>query len=175
MFGKALHILDFIVQKLTKIFLIIAGSLTLFMIFTTVYGVGARYLFRRPEPISYELSTIFLLWGFLFAVSTVEKDDDHIRAEIFIQFAPENVRRFLYSFVSPFLALFYGIVLTWKGWTVALYSISINEKSMSVWGEPLGPVKIVIPICYALLTLAIFNNLLRGIVSYFARDKGKNA
>ena len=175
MFGKALYILDLIVQKLTKVFIIIAGSLTLFMIFTTVYGVGARYLFRRPEPISYELSTIFLLWGFLFAVSTVEKDDDHIRAEIFIQFAPENVRNILYSFVSPFLALFYGIVLTWKGWEVALYSISINERSMSVWSEPLGPVKIVIPICYALLTLAIFNNLCRGIVSYFSRDKGKNA
>ena len=100
MFGKALYLLDFVVQKLTKIFIIIGGGLTLLMIFTTVYGVGARYLFRRPEPISYELSTIFLLWGFLFAVSSVEKDDDHIRAEIFIQFAPEKVRRFLYSFVS---------------------------------------------------------------------------
>lgn len=175
MFGNALHFLDFIVQKLTRVFIIIAGGLTMFMIFTTVYGVGARYLFRRPEPVSYELGTICLLWGFLFAVSSVEKDDDHIRAEIFIQFAPDKVRKFLYSFVSPFLALFYGIVLTWKGWEVALYSISINEKSLSIWGEPLGPVKIMVPICYGLMTLAIFNNLCRGVVSYFKHDKGKKA
>ncbi|MBN2061359.1 MAG: TRAP transporter small permease [Deltaproteobacteria bacterium] len=172
MFGKALYVLDSIVQKLTHIFVVIAGCLTIFMIFTTVYGVGARYLFRRPEPISYELGTICLLWGFLFAVSSVERDNDHIRAEIFIQFAPEGVRKFLYSFISPFLALFYGLVLTWKGWEVAMYSFSIGETSLSVWGEPLGPVKIMIPICYGLLTLAILSNLLHGIISYFDRGKG---
>lgn len=173
MFLKTIHALDSLIQKLTRVFVVIAGTLTLLMIVTTVYGVVARYFFRRPEPVSYELGTIFLLWGFLFAVSSVEQLNQHIRAEIFIQFAPESVRRFLHSLIGPFLALFYCIVLTWKGWDVAIYSLSVGERSLSIWREPIGPIKIVIPICYGLLTLVVFSNLCRGLVSYLGRDKGK--
>ena len=173
MFLKIIGALDSLIQRLTRVFVVIAGTLTLLMIITTVYGVVARYFFRRPEPISYELGTIFLLWGFLFAVSSVEQLNQHIRAEIFIQFAPDNVRRFLHSLVGPFLALFYCIILTWKGWEVAIYSLKIGERSLSIWREPIGPVKIVIPICYGLLTFVVFSNLCRGIASYLNRGEVK--
>ena len=173
MFLKTIRALDSLIQRLTGVFVVIAGTLTLFMIITTVYGVVARYFFRRPEPVSYELGTIFLLWGFLFAVSSVEQLNQHIRAEIFIQFAPEKVRRFLHSIVGPFLALFYCIVLTWKGWDVAIYSLKVGERSLSIWREPIGPIKILIPICYGLLTFVVFSNLCRGLASYLNPDKEK--
>ena len=47
-----------------------------------------------------------------------------------------------------------------------MYSLSIGEKSMSVWGEPLFPIKILVPLCYGLLSLVVFRNLCRGIISY---------
>ena len=175
MFRRTIRVLDSSIQRLSHIFVVIAGSLTLLMIFTTVYGVVARYFFRRPEPVSYELSTIFLLWGFLFAISAVERLNEHIRAEIFIQYAPKNVRDFLHSVISPFLALFYCVVLTWKGWEAAIYSLSIGEKSMSVWAEPIGPIKLMVPICYGLLTFVVFSNLCRGISSYLNRGEEKEA
>lgn len=175
MFRKITHGLDSLIQRLTYIFVRIAAALTLLMIITTVYGVVARYFFRRPEPVSYELSTIFLLWGFLFAVSMVEQLNEHIRAEIFIQFAPDHFRKFLHSLLGPFLALFYCIVLTWKGWEVALYSLRIGEKSLSVWREPIWPIKFAIPICYGLLTLVVFSNLCRGLAYYLSRNKVKKA
>ena len=175
MVRRTIHVLDSSIQKLSRIFVVIAGTLTLLMIFTTVYGVVARYFFRRPEPVSYELSTIFLLWGFLFAISAVERHNEHIRAEIFIQYAPRKVRDFLHSVISPFLALFYCTVLTWKGWEAAIYSLSIGEKSMSVWAEPIGPIKIMVPICYGLLTFVVFSNLCRGLSSYLSRGEAKEA
>ena len=97
MLRKTIRVLDSLIQRLTHIFVVFAGILLISMIFTTVYGVSARYFFHRPEPISYELSTIFMLWAFLFAISSVEGLNQHIRAEIFIQFAPERVRNFLHG------------------------------------------------------------------------------
>ena len=175
MFRKTVRALDFLIQKLTRIFVIIAAAMTLSMILTTVYGVVTRYFFCRPEPVSYELGTIFLLWGFLFAVSAVEAVNQHIRAEIFIQFAPDRLRKFLHNLIGPFLALFYCSVLTWKGWETALYSLRVGEKSLSVWREPIGPIKLMIPICYALLTFVVFSNLCRGLAYYLSRNKEKKA
>jgi TRAP-type C4-dicarboxylate transport system permease small subunit len=175
MVRKTIRALDSVIQRLTHIFVVIAGCLTVLMIFTTVYGVVARYFFRRPEPVSYELSTIILLWGFLFAISSVERLDQHIRAEIFIQFASERVRNFLHRIVGPFLALFFCIALTWKGWTVAMYSLKIGERSMSVWAEPLGPIKLVVPICYGLLTLVVFSNFCRGLALYLSHGGAHKA
>ena len=175
MFRKITQGLDSLIQKLTYIFVRIAAVLTLLMIVTTVYGVIARYFFRRPEPVSYELSTILLLWGFLFAVSTVERLNEHIRAEIFIQFAPDRFRKFLHSLLGPFLALFYCIVLTWKGWDVAMYSLKVGERSMSVWAEPIGPIKLAVPICYGLLTFVVFSNLCRGLATYVFRGRAQKA
>jgi TRAP-type mannitol/chloroaromatic compound transport system permease small subunit len=50
-----------------------------------------------------------------------------------------------------------------------MYSLKINEKSMSVWAEPLFPVKILIPICYALLVLVLINKFYRNITSYLSK------
>ena len=175
MVRKTIRVLDSLLERLTHIFVVIAGGLTMLMIFTTVYGVVARYFFRRPEPISYELSTILLLWGFLFAISSVERLGQHIRAEIFIQFAPERLRNFLHGLVSPFLALFYCIILTWKGWDVAMYSLKVGERSFSVWAEPLGPIKLMVPICYGLLTFVVFSNFCRGLATYVFRGRAQKA
>jgi TRAP-type C4-dicarboxylate transport system permease small subunit len=175
MFRKAIHVLDYLLQKVTILFAVLAGLMTVFMIFVTTYGVVMRYFFRRPEPVSYELATILLIWGFLYAISYVELRGEHIRADIFVPLMPAGMIKFLHGIVAPILALIYCYVLTWKGWTNAMYSLSINEKSMSVWEEPLFPVKIMVPICYALLTLVVVRTLFKGIATYskHVKDKGK--
>jgi len=163
---SAIQLINSLLQRITFIFVVIAGGMTVLMIFVTTYGVVARYFFRRPEPLSYEVGTILLLWGFLFAVAFVEWRQEHIRADIFVAFMPESVAHFLHRIVSPILALLYCSVLTWKGWDVAMYSLKIGEKSMSVVAEPLFPIKIMIPICYGLMTFVVLRNLCRGIAAY---------
>jgi TRAP-type C4-dicarboxylate transport system permease small subunit len=109
------------------------------------------------------------LWTFILAISAVERLDEHICADIFIQYAPESVRKFLKNLFTPFLGLIFTIILTWQGWRVAMYSLKINEKSMSVWAEPLFPVKILIPICYGLLVLVLLIKFYRNIASYISK------
>ncbi len=158
--------LDSALEWVTKLFVMLAALMTLCMIFVTSYGVVMRYFFRMPEPISYEIATIFLLWGYIFGIAYVEWRGEHIRADIFVPLMPKALVRALHRIVAHVLALSYCAILTWKGWTAAIYSFSIGERSMSVWQEPLFPIKIMIPICYALLTLVVFRNLCHGIAAY---------
>lgn len=158
--------LDSLLERLAKLFVMLAGLMTLAMIFVTSYGVVMRYFFRMPEPISYEIATIFLLWGYIFGIAFVEWRGEHIRADIFVPLLPKGLVHALHRIVAHVLALAYCAILTWKGWTAAWYSFSIGERSMSVWEEPLFPIKIMIPICYGLLTLVVFRNLCHGIASY---------
>ena len=174
MIHKMIQAYDSFVQKTSHVFVVIAGIQIVLMVFITTYGVVMRYFFRRPEPISYELCTIFLLWTFVLAISAVERLDEHICADIFIQYAPESLRRFLKDLLTPFLGLIFSVILTWQGWRVAMYSLRINERSISVWAEPLFPVKILIPICYGLLVLVLVNKFYRNIASYLSKGGSVN-
>ena len=160
------RMLDKALKKVVDFCVLLSGIMIILMTFVTVYGVVMRYFFRRPEPISYELATIFMLWGFLFAISFVEWRGEHIRADIFTPLMPKWLVTALNRIVGPVLALIYCSILTWKGWTAAIYSLSIGERSMSVWQEPLGPIKLMIPIGYGLLSLVIIHVICHGIASY---------
>jgi TRAP-type C4-dicarboxylate transport system permease small subunit len=167
--------LEKVLKKIVDVCALIAGFMIIATTFVTVYGVSMRYFFRAPEPISYELATIFLLWGFLFAISFVEWKGEHIRADIFTPLMPKGLVTALNRIVGPCLALIYCFTLTLKGWKVAMYSLSINERSMSVWQEPLGPIKLMIPLGYGLLTLVVFRMLVRGINAYSSREAAREA
>ncbi len=160
-----------VLGKLTFVVVVLGGIMTLAMVFVTSYGVAMRYFFRKPEPISYELATIFMLWGFLFGLAFVEWRGEHIRADIFTPFMPKAMVKFLHNVVAHILALTYSIILTWKGWSVAMYSYSIGERSMSVWQEILWPIKVMIPIGYFLLSVVILRNLIKGVASYFEKNE----
>lgn len=170
MFKKILNSIDALLEKITVLFVNIAEIMTFSMIFVTSYGVVMRYFFRRPEPVTNELATILLLWGFLFAIPFVEHSERQIKADIFTKFMPRGMVKFLHGIISPILAIPYCAILTWKGWTLAFHSLRMGERSMSIWGEPLFPIKIVIPICYGFLTLICIRNLTRKI--YFYSSEG---
>jgi TRAP-type C4-dicarboxylate transport system permease small subunit len=163
---KFFRSLDSLLKGIVQVCVWFAGLMTLLMVFVTSYGVVMRYFFRRPEPISYEVATVLMLWSFLFALAFVEWKKEHISADIFTPLMPKGMVNFLHRIIAPILALMYTGVLCWKGWSVAMYSYSIGERSMSVWQEPLFPIKIMIPIGYALFTLVVFHNLCHGIAAY---------
>ena len=73
--------IDRVLERISNFFAVLSGVLVLIMAFTATYGVIRRYAFKSPEPYSYELSTIFLLWTFVLALAYLEKLDGHLRTE----------------------------------------------------------------------------------------------
>lgn len=159
---KLLKKIDDLIVRLSYYFVIISGIMIVLMAFTATYGVIRRYVFNSPEPYSYEISTMFLLWTYVLAVAFLEKRDGHLRVDFFLVLMPEKVRHFLTQILSPAIGLVFISVLTWKGWQVAVYSFKSGEKSMSIWAPPLYPIKFVIPIGYGLLCLVLIAKICHG-------------
>ena len=164
-----LNKIDRVLERISNLFAVLSGVLVLLMAFTASYGVFRRYVFNSPEPYSYELSTMFLLWTFVLAIAYVEKLDGHLRVDFFVVLLPKKIRLFMLNVIGPLFGLVFCSVLTWEGWTVAMYSLEIGEKSMSVWAVPLFPVKIIIPVGYGLLCIVLVLKIIRGFLSL--RDK----
>lgn len=158
-----------VLERISKFFAVLSGVLILLMAFTASYGVIRRYLFKSPEPYSYELSTIFLLWTFVLAIAYLEKLDGHLRVDFFVMLLPKKFRLFILNVLGSLFGLVFCSVLTWEGFNVAMYSLEIGEKSMSVWAIPLFPVKIVIPAGYGLLCILLVFKIIRGLLNL--RDK----
>jgi TRAP-type C4-dicarboxylate transport system permease small subunit len=164
MFRGIIDKADKIIERVSNGFTVLSGVLIVLMAFLASYGVIRRYIFESPEPYSYELSMMFLLWTFVLALAYLEKLDGHLRVDFFIVLLPKRIRNFLLNVVSPLMGFVFCAVLTREGWTVAMYSLETGEKSMSIWAVPLFPVKIVIPIGYGLLCVVLLLKIFQGIL-----------
>jgi len=159
--GKIYKIID----KASHVFLVLSGILIVIMMFTATYGVVRRYVFHSPEPYSYELSTMFLLFSFVFAISAVEKLNRHIRVDFISSHLANRLQHIVLNIIAPIMGLFFAFVLTWQGMEVSLFSLKIGEVSSSSWREPLFPIKLMVPIGYALLLLVLLTRIYKGFAS----------
>ncbi len=154
-----------IIDKASHIFLVLSGILIVVMMFTATYGVLRRYAFNNPEPYSYEVSIMFLLFSFVFAISAVERLGRHIRVDFITSRLSERAQHIIINIIAPIMGLFFAFMLTWKGVEVAMFSLEIGEVSSSSWGEPIFPIKLMVPIGYALLLLVLLGRIYSGFAS----------
>ncbi|MBK1612107.1 hypothetical protein CKO44_01315 [Rubrivivax gelatinosus] len=121
------------------------------------FGISAEVFSRYVlnEPHDWALNGQIMLYGVLFMMAGAYAlaKNNHVRGDV------------LYGFFSPrtqagvdlvlYLLFFLpGIVaLTWAGWTYAMESFVIREKTFSATPLPLYPFKFVIPLAGALLLL----------------------
>jgi len=171
MFRGFINKADRVIERVSYAFTILSGILIVLMSFIASYGVIRRYVFKSPEPYSYELSMMFLLWTFVLALAYLEKLDGHLRVDFFVALLPKKIRNFFLNVIGPLIGFIFCVVLTYEGWTVAMYSLEIGEKSMSVWAVPLFPVKIVIPIGYGLLCIVLLLKIVQEILR-IKEDRG---
>ena len=155
--------LDRWMSYITNFLLLFSGILVLLMAWLQTYGVVKRYAFHSPDPTAYELSTMFLLFCGVLAVSGVEKLNQHVRNDLIASRFSTTVRIVLINTVFPVLALVFCAVLTWKSLDNALYALQISQTSQSPWALPLGPIKLVIPFGYTLLCIVLIGKFAEGI------------
>jgi TRAP-type C4-dicarboxylate transport system permease small subunit len=164
---------DYIIDRLSRFLLVISGVMIVLMVFTSTYGVCRRYFLHSPEPYSYEISTMFLLWSFVLAVAAVERYDRNIRVDFVSNRVSERARHVILSIVAPAAGLFVCSMFSWQGFAAAMYSLKIGAVTMTAWKAPLFPIKIVIPVGYAVLCLVLLAKLYSGIATLARREKVK--
>ena len=141
------------------------GRLTSFLIIpliaVMVWGVTLRYVFDSPLVWSDEMSQ-FIFGGYIMLGGGYALlKEAHVNVPILHSRLRPRARAALDLITS---VLFYGFcgVMLWKGIDMAWPSLKGLEHSFSVWGPPVYPVKLTIPIGAFLL-------LLQGMAK-FARD-----
>ncbi len=171
MASKVIRAVDSVIERAGNIGLVLSGYILVIMVFLATYGVVRRYIFDSPEPYSYELSMVGMLWSFVLAVGALERQRRHIRVDFVSGRLPLKAQSILLDIIAPVAGLFFCYLLAWQGLEVSLFSLSISEVSSSAWAIPLFPVKIVIPIGYGLLCLTLLTILIRGVASLFVGSK----
>jgi TRAP-type C4-dicarboxylate transport system permease small subunit len=160
---KVVNKLDYLIDRASHILLVLSGVLILVMAWVVTYGVVKRYVFHAPDPYTYEISTMFLLFCGVLAVAAVERLDRHVRNDILVVRFPKGVQLAMLKIIFPFLALIFVVLLTWKSVSNALYALQIGQVSASPWAVPLAPIKFVIPVGYGLLCLVLIAKFCQGL------------
>jgi TRAP-type C4-dicarboxylate transport system permease small subunit len=165
MFKKVAQFIDYVIERVSFLFLVFSGAMIVLMAWLTTYGVTRRYFFRNPEPYSYELATIFLLACTILTIAYTQKLGRNIRVDFVANHLPERVQAILFNIVGPVIGLFFCAIFTWKSWGFAMYALKTEMASMSLWGEPLFPVTLIVPIGAGLLSLVLIAQICRWLTS----------
>ena len=121
--------------------------------------VVLRYVFDSPTDWSWELAAHLSGMMFIMGAGWVLLDDKHVRTDLI--YAKLSKRGQALLDVIFFAVIFFSFtgVLTYKSWTKAIYSTQIFERTFSMWGPPMFPLKLVIATGFTIL-------LLQGIVKW---------
>lgn len=117
------------------------------------WEVFSRYVLNEPHD--WALNGQIMLYGTLFMMAgayTLAKNN-HVRGDVLYGFFQPRTQAGI-DLVLYVLFFLPGIVaLTWAGWTYAMESFAIREKTFSATPLPLYPFKFVIPISGFMLLL----------------------
>lgn len=155
---------DHAIEKVSEWALIVSGLLILIMGFLTTYGVGKRYIFKNPDPYTYELSIIFLIACILLCLPAIQWNRRNLRVDFILMHLPPRWQGIIGEVFTSLLSMVFVSVVIWKSWGIFLYSIQVGETSQSAWQEPLWPMKLLIPICMSWLFLTLVSQLAHAVI-----------
>ena len=161
---KVIKILTRWIKRAHQGLVIFAGSLIVAMAFLATYGSVRRYVFNAPEPVSYELSKMFLLFSFVLAITAVEIQNRFLRCDLLLERFPQKIRNIISNILSPILGITFFGIITWISFSDTLRAFQINQHSQSSWPVPLYPIKIMIPVGYGFLCFVLLIRLIYGLL-----------
>lgn len=165
--SKILRVIDSISEWTGKI----VSFAVLPLIAITVYHVIMRYAFHAPTPWAYEVGSFLFGSAWVLAGGYALVRGAHVKMELVYVRLSLRWRAILDLITAPLFFVFAGFLM-WKGWELAMYSLSHLEHSTTTWAPPIYGVKMMIP-------LGAFLILLQGVAK-FIRDlitatKGREA
>jgi TRAP-type mannitol/chloroaromatic compound transport system permease small subunit len=156
---RVLSFIDELGERIAKLF----SYSVLIVIGLETVEVIRRYVLHKPTHWSWEAAAILAGAGYLIGGAWVLRDGKHVRTDILYSRLSRKAQAIVD--IVMFLVIFfvYVGVLSWKATTAAIHSVVINERTFTMWGPPLYPVKIVIALSFVLLALQGLAKLIRDL------------
>lgn len=156
--NKVLSYIDWFNDRSGKIFafLIIPCVLVLF------FEVIMRYVFNMPTMWVHETSNYFFGALFVLGGAYTLLHKAHVNVEILHVRFPIRVRAAVDILTAGVFFFLFGIIF-WFGIQLAAISLTNLEISHTVWGPPVYPIKIMVPIGTLFILLQGLAKLIRDI------------
>ncbi len=123
-----------------------------------------RYGFERPTDWTWELASILFGALFMMGGAWVLKDNNHVRTDVFYNLLSRKWKAYFDIFFFTTIFFSFAAVMVWKMGGNAIYSVSIQETTFSMWAPPIYPLKVICAIAYLLLLLQGMAKLIRDWV-----------
>jgi TRAP-type C4-dicarboxylate transport system permease small subunit len=147
-----------------------AFSYMLFVFMTLmVYEVISRYFFRSPTIWVHEICGFLFAAYIAFTGAWVLLEKGHVAVDIIYQYFPNRVKCIADILVS-LVAFGLFAVLLWQGWNYAWYAFKTNQHSHTVFGPPLWPVKMMLPVGALLFLTQLIADLGRSLLELKERS-----
>ena len=139
--------------------------LVLIMMMVMVYEAIARRLFNSPTIWAHEFDTMLFGAYFLLGGAYVLRHEAHVNLDIFYRKltprakARMDVATYTLMFIYCYVLLLYAVPYAWD-------SVSRFEHGTTIWGPPLWPLKLIIPISVILLMFQGISRYIRSLYTF---------
>lgn len=149
MLKKTLKMIDNISTSLGKLF----SYLVIPIMLLETAEVILRYGFDSPTDWSWELVTHLAGALFIMGAAWVLVEDKHVRTDLIFCRLSRRIQAAVDVFFFTVIFFSFAFVMTFKSWNMAIYSTKILERSYSMWGPYVFPLKIVLAAGFTMLLL----------------------
>ena len=140
--------------------------LIVFLVFVILYEISARYLFNSPTIWAHEIAQMIYGAYVILLGAYVLQRGGHVNVDILYHRFHPRTRAIIDLFTWLLFFYFCGLLLL-KGGEMAWDSLKILEYSQTIWGPPIYPVKLTIPIGALFLLLQAIAQFLRNLNVFF--------
>lgn len=113
----------------------------------------SRYAFSASSNAWLELQWYLFSLIFLLAAGYTLKHDGHVRIDVFYGRLPKRAQAAIDVFGALAMLLPMTLLVAWLSWQTFQLSFSVREMSPDAGGLPRWPIKLAIPVGFALLAL----------------------
>ena len=160
-------------DRITRFFWYIGGLFIVLMAFVVAYGAVARYVFRSPVALTYDITCMLMLSCVAFSIPYTQKLWKHLRLDLLDSKFPKGLSDVLVNIVGPLLGLLFCAVLTWKSWDASFFALKISEMTKSNNPIPTFPLKLMFTVFVGFLCLVFILQMLRYLFDVRRRRNEK--
>lgn len=142
----------------------------LVMIAITMYEVIARYVFNSPTSWALEATTMLFGTYMICSLAYTLLTKAHVSMDIFYSKWSDRTKALVDLCTFPLVTVFITLLL-WQSTVYGIESVQMREHATTVWGPPLYPWKMTIPLGMLLLMLQHISDFIRNLVLVVTGEK----
>jgi TRAP-type C4-dicarboxylate transport system permease small subunit len=140
-----------LLSRIEKVLTTLAMASVFMMVCLTTIDSGGRYLFNQPIQGAYEITEKYLMVvSVFFALCYGYHKGCNIRVTFLVHHLPRRLK-LVVDYIVQILSIVYGLLLLVSTFRYALRGI--HDSLINVYGIPLGPAYMVLPVGLFMLTL----------------------